>query len=125
MKKCIYTKKDESNATFTSEEHIFPRCIGGLNKLHKDWVSTEFNNAISKCEKDFSREYPLIVLPRMLLGSTGRAGNHGQAGIGFLLSPDTEELTLGYIKDGQPTSIPQISIFIPPFEEKIPISCTE
>lgn len=118
MQKCIYTKKDGSNATFTSEEHIFPRCIGGVNTLNKDWVSTEFNNDISKCEKVFARAYPLVAMPRMLLGSTGRAGNHGQAGISFLLSPDTRELTLGYIKDGQPISIPQISIFIPPFEEK-------
>lgn len=118
MQKCIYTKKDGSNATFTSEEHIFPRCIGGVNTLTKDWVSTEFNNAISKCEKVFARTYPLVAIPRILLGSTGRAGNHGQAGIDFLKSPDTGELTLGYIKAGQPISIPQISIFIPPFEGK-------
>lgn len=118
MKKCIYTKKDESKSTFTSEEHIFPRCIGGMTTLNKDWVSTEFNNKISKCEKVFARTYPLVAMPRMLLGSTGRVGNHGQAGIGFLKSPDMGELTLGYIKDGQPSSISQISIFIPPFEGK-------
>lgn len=118
MKKCIYTKKDESNATFTSEEHIFPRCIGGMTTLNKDWVSTEFNNAISKYEKDFARVYPPVVLPRMLLGSEGRTNNHGQAGIGFLKSPDTGKLTLGYVKAGQLISIPQIFIFIPPFEGK-------
>lgn len=115
-KKCIYTRKDESNATFNSAEHIFPRCIGGVKTLDKDWVSTEFNNAISKCEMAFAREYPMILMPRMILGSESRKSNQGQAGIGFLKSLDAERLTLGYIKDGQPVNITQISVCIPPFE---------
>lgn len=117
MKKCIYTRKDESNATFNSAEHIFPRCIGGIKTLNKDWVSAEFNNAISKCELAFAREYLMVIMPRMILGSEGRKNNRGQAGISFLKSLNKERLTLGYIKGGYPLSIPQISICIPPFKE--------
>lgn len=38
MSKCIYTGVDESTGTFESEEHIFPKCIGGVHTLPKGWV---------------------------------------------------------------------------------------
>lgn len=113
MKKCIYTKKDETNATFTSAEHIFPRCIGGVNTLDKEWVCDEFNNEMSKCEQTFAREYPPISLSRAIFGPEGRKSHHGQAGVSFLKSPETGQLTLGYIKGRAPISIPQFVVEIP------------
>ena len=62
MKKCIYTLNDETNATFNSREHILPRSIGGIGTLNKHWVCDDFNNYISKAEREFARQYPLIAL---------------------------------------------------------------
>lgn len=113
MKKCIYTKKDESSATFTSAEHIFPRCIGGVNTLDKEWVCDEFNNEMSKCEQTFAREYPPISLSRAIFGPEGRKSHHGQASVSFLKSPEMGQLTIGYIKGRAPISIPQFVVEIP------------
>lgn len=113
MKKCIYTKKDESSATFTSAEHIFPRCIGGVNTLDKEWVCDEFNNEMSKCEQTFAREYPPISFSRAIFESEGRKSHHGQAGVSSLKSLETGQLTLGYIKGVASISIPQVAVEIP------------
>lgn len=118
MRKCIYTKKDETNATFTSAEHIFPRCIGGVEKLDKDWVCNEFNQTMSKCEQTFAQEYPPILLSRMIFGTKGRKNHHGQAGVSILISQETGQVTLGYVKDGTPIKIPQVVVEIPPFNGK-------
>lgn len=119
MKKCIYTKKDETNATFTSAEHIFPRCIGGLNTLDKNWVCDDFNNAMSMCEQVFAREYLPISFARMIFGPEGRKSHHGQAGVSFLKSLETGQLTLGYPKEGTPISIPQVAVEIPTWGGKL------
>lgn len=118
MRKCIYTQKDETNATFTSAEHIFPRCIGGVEKLDKDWVCDEFNQTMSKYEQAFAQEYLPILLSRMIFGTKGRKNHHGQAGVSFLISQETGQVTLGYIKEGNPIIIPQVIVEIPPFNGK-------
>lgn len=65
MNKCIYTNKDDSNATFKSAEHVFPKCIGGQYCLPRGFVSDQINNEFSKIELTFARENPIIVLNRM------------------------------------------------------------
>lgn len=108
MKKCIYTLCDEAQAKFESGEHIIPRCIGGSVKLDKEWVSEDFNNKISKAEREFARMYPLITLPRMMDGPTGRKEHHGRMGVGFLKIRGTDQLQLGYIDEGVPRTIWQL-----------------
>jgi len=50
MAYCIYSGADEKSANFNDSEHIFPKCIGGVNCLPKGWVSDEVNNTLSKLE---------------------------------------------------------------------------
>lgn len=35
---CIYSGKDETVETFSSAEHIFPKCIEGVQTLPNGWV---------------------------------------------------------------------------------------
>lgn len=114
MKKCIYTLNDGTNATFNSKEHILPRSIGGIGTLNNHWVCDDFNNYISKAEREFARKYPLITLPRMMNVSTGRKEHVGKLGVGFILIPEVEEsLQLGYIAEGKPRIMNQIVVSIP------------
>ena len=114
MKKCIYTLNDETNATFNSREHILPCSIGGIGTLNKHWVCDDFNNYISKAEREFARQYPLITLPRMMNVSTGRKEHMGKLGVGFILISEVEEsLQLGYIAEGKPRVVNQIIASIP------------
>lgn len=108
MKKCIYTLKDENEATFSSSEHIFSKSIGGTRTLPKDWVSDEFNALMSPLERKFSRENPLITIRRMFEGPVGRKNHSGKFGVSFMKTLPTDELELGYIEDGTPIVIPQI-----------------
>lgn len=108
MKKCIYTLKDENEATFSSSEHIFPKSIGGTRTLPKDWVSDEFNALMSPLERKFSRDTPLITIRRMFEGPVGRKNHSGKFGVSFMKTLPTDELELGYIEDGKPIVIPQI-----------------
>ena len=108
MNKCIYTLKTDGEATFDSGEHIFPKGIGGTVKLDKGWVSKEFNNKISSAEREFLRKYPLVVLPRIFEGSSGRKEHKGKLGVSFVKELDTNELKLGYIERNIPIIIPQI-----------------
>ena len=117
MEKCIYTKKTKKNASFESEEHIIPRCIGGIRTLDKGFVSDEFNNAMSESEKYFSREYPLVVLPRMMYGPKGRKSHSGKSNLSFLKSVEEEFIQLGYIEGGTPQPIPQIIVHVIPKKE--------
>lgn len=117
MEKCIYTKKTRKHASFESAEHIFPRCIGGIRKLEKGYVSDEFNNAISDAEKYFSQEYPLVLLPRMMYGPRGRKSHHGKSNLSFLKSVEDEFIQLGYIEDGTPHPIPQVIVQVIPKKE--------
>ena len=108
MNKCIYTLKTDTETTFNSCEHIFPCSIGGVNKLDKGWVSDEFNNEISKAEREFLRKYVLIILPRMFDGPDGRKGHKGKIGVSFMKERDTDNVKLGYIERGIPAIMPQI-----------------
>ena len=45
MKKCIYTKKYASNATFNSTEHIFPRCSMEIT-LNADNIPKELQGVL-------------------------------------------------------------------------------
>lgn len=117
MKKCIYTLKDETEATF-SKEHIFPCSIGGTETLPKDWVSQEFNNLISSAEREFSRNEPFIVLPRMINPHTGRNSNRGIVGVGFLQNKAENILLLGYISESIPSPISQLIIEISDLNNK-------
>lgn len=113
MKKCIYTLKDETQANFNSKEHIFPRSIGGINTLPKDWISDEFNSMMSPLERNFSRENLLIMLPRIFDGPNGRKNHSGKLGVSFMKKLDTNNLELGYIEKGQPMVIPQVKFSYP------------
>lgn len=108
MKKCIYTLKDDNEATFNEKEHIFPKSIGGTNTLPNGWVSDEFNNEMSKLERKFFRENPLMVIPRVFEKQTGRKNHTGKLGVSFLKKLNTNELVLGYIENGHPHVIPQM-----------------
>ena len=111
MNRCIYTGVDDSSSTFHSAEHIFPKCIGGVNCLPKGWVSDAVNNAFSKLELSFARSNPTVVLNRMFLSQIGRKKHTNRDLIGvFENLNDTSDYSLGYIRDGTPFPINQIII---------------
>lgn len=121
MEKCIYTKKTGKETSFTSEEHVIPKCIGGIKKLKKGFVSDEFNNAISKAEEQFSREYPMVVLPRMMYGPKGRKSHSGKSNLSFLKSMEDNFIQLGYIENGKPCPALQLIVGINPKNEEAAI----
>ncbi|WP_066302082.1 hypothetical protein [Bacillus sp. FJAT-29937] len=116
MKFCIYFKKTEPEVSFSSEEHIFPAGIGGIQKLPMEYVSHNCNNGFSGMELSFMRN-SLIALPRQFVGP-GKRGNLNpmnatQGPISLmkgLASPNSIEL--GYLSLGIPYSISQIKIDI-------------
>lgn len=110
MNRCIYLRGKSSNQKFSSEEHVFPRCIGGTKKIHKGMVSDEFNNAISKAEKEFAQLYPLVILPRMKYGPQGRKKHLGIFSVGFLQYEGLDFLQIGYIENGEIINIPQVVV---------------
>lgn len=67
MNKCIYTLKTDFEATFSQQEHIFSAGICGIKKLPNGYVSDEFNNAISRIEREFMHNTP-IMLDRVFEG---------------------------------------------------------
>lgn len=70
--KCIYSLKDDSNATFNTSEHIFPKFLGGIHTLDKGLVCDEVNQMFSSYEMSFARNNPLVAISRMLYGPSGR-----------------------------------------------------
>lgn len=111
MNCCIYTGFDDSTATFRSAEHIFPKCIGGVNCLPKGWVSDAVNNSFSKLELSFARTNPGVVLNRMFLPHVGRKSHTNRDLIGvFENLNDNSDYSLGYIRNGTPFPINQIVI---------------
>lgn len=111
MNYCIYTGVDDSTGTFHSAEHIFPKCIGGMNCLPKGWVSDAVNNSFSKLELSFARTNPGVVLNRMFLPSVGRKNHTNRDLIGvFENLNDNSDYSLGYIRNGTPFPINQIVI---------------
>ena len=133
--RCIYSGKDKTSETFSSAEHIFPKCIGGIQTLPKGWVCDSVNNSFSSLELRFARQNPSVAIPRMFLPTTGRRKHKNRNLIGvFRNTLDSNDYSLGYISNGTPTSINQIrinaqfpvadnelvtiSIVIPPHESK-------
>lgn len=103
---CIYSKRNAQDATFTSQEHIIPKSIGGIYKLPLGWVCDEVNGIFSKCERNFVHENPLIAIPRMFFGPTGRK-NHKKSGVSFAREDDGK-IVLCYIENGFPIIVNQI-----------------
>lgn len=97
MNKCIYSLKDAKSVSFDAREHIFPKYIGGVETLPEGWVSKEFNNEISKSEREFARNETWIVLPRILNPSMGYKQNRGIVGMGFLTPVNNPIILLGYM----------------------------
>lgn len=106
---CLYYK-DRSGLTYTSGEHIFPAAIGGIEKLPHDFVSSEFNNDISKLELDFIRN-SFVSVARQVEGP----GKRGKLADRFATkSPviviesvaDKSILGLGFLKKGRLYEIP-------------------
>lgn len=111
MSKCIYTGVDESTGTFESEEHIFPKCIGGVHTLPKGWVCDSVNNSLSGVERCFARDNPTVALSRMFFRKMGRKKHKNRNLIGvFKNTNNPEDFALGYISDGVPYSINQVCI---------------
>jgi len=113
---CIYTKMDDTNATFKSGEHIFLAAIGGKRKLPVSYVSHEINNLFSKIELQFSRE-SVIALNRALQGPGKRgsleANNASESKVCLTYSNQLDgnmRYALGYIKQAKPRSITQFII---------------
>lgn len=111
MALCIYSGADETTDTFSSAEHIFPKCIGGIQTLPKGWVCDSVNNSLSSLELKFARQNPSVAIPRMFLPQTGRRKHKNRNLIGvFRNTMDSSDYSLGYISNGTPLSINQLCI---------------
>lgn len=108
MNKCIYTNRDDADATFISAEHVFPKCIGGLYCLPRGFVSDQINNEFSKIELTFARENPIVVLSRMFYKRLGRTKHKNRDKISVFKDAGTSKLTLGYIIDARPICLDQV-----------------
>jgi len=108
---CIYYSQRQ-DLTYTSEEHIILGGLGGIGKLHRDYVSTEFNNDISKLEQLYLRE-SIVSWQRLIVGP-GKRGSlsekkQSKSKVHILLSTaDRDELSLGFVKGGKAYVIPHI-----------------
>jgi hypothetical protein len=101
--KCIYSKQDDSTATFFSAEHIIPKCIGGIRCLPKGWVSDEINNGFSVLELNFARNNPVVSIHKMFDPDIGRKKHKNRYKVGiFIDRENTSELSLGYMKNATP-----------------------
>lgn len=100
---CIYSKRNETNASFKTKEHIIPKCIGGIDCLPLGWVSDEVNNEFSSLEVEFARNNPLITINRMFETNTGRKKHKNRERIA--LFEDEDGYGLGYIIEGRPIPI--------------------
>ena len=116
MNKCIYTNKDDADATFISAEHVFPKCIGGLYCLPKGFVSDQINNEFSKIELTFARENPIISLNRIFYKRFGRIKHKNRYKISVFKDAETSKLSLGYILDAKPICLDQV--ILPNITEK-------
>ena len=88
MLKCIYSGADETAATFSEQEHIFPKCIGGVRCLPLGYVSDEVNQSFSKMELGFARENPIVVTRRMFSPPMGRKKHTNREKIGIMRDTD-------------------------------------
>jgi len=115
QKLCIYLKETEPIVTFKSGEHIFPAGIGGLQKLPKEYVSHDANNAFSSMEGHVMKR-SLLALARQFYGP-GKRGNitnfkkATKSTISLMSSKvNPTVIKFGYISLGKPYFISQIKI---------------
>lgn len=106
---CIYYK-DHTNLTYDSQEHIIPAGLGGNKKLPKEYVSSQFNNAISALELDFLRN-SIISINRQLIGP-GKRGklsdkNATKSKVHVLFHPDGY-YGLAFVKKSRQYIIPHV-----------------
>lgn len=111
--KCIYSLKDESNATFNTSEHIFPKFLGGIHTLDRGLVCDEVNQMFSSYEMSFARNNPLVAISRMFYGPSGRP-KHDKKDIVTFCQVQDGTIKLGYIVKGIPKIINQMHV---------PLSC--
>ena len=111
MPKCIFSGADETTATFSEREHIFPKCIGGVRCLPLGYVSDEVNQSFSKMELGFARENPIVVTRRMFSPPMGRKKHTNREKIGIMR--DTDHGTgyhLGIVRNCTPISLDQLVV---------------
>lgn len=110
---CIYYN-DCSFLHYTSQEHIFPAGVGGIQKLPKGYVSDEFNNNISKLEQSFLRDSP-ISAARQIEGP-GKRGKMSDkyattSAVHIIMNSESQKISgLGYIKLGKTILIPSVIV---------------
>jgi hypothetical protein len=112
---CIYYS-GRNNLHYDSGEHIFPAGIGGKRMLPIGYVSSEFNNDISKLEQEFMRD-SFVAMGREIEGP----GKRGKLGGKYATKSkvhvvknvsDTAMFALGYVKQGKSYEIPHIALDI-------------
>jgi len=108
MNICIYTRNDDSTTTFNSAEHIIPKSIGGIRCLPKGWVSDEVNNRFSRLELEFSRENPIVAIPRMFVPNMGRKKHKNREKVCVFSYHDNSQISLGYMKNAKPFPLQQV-----------------
>ena len=99
--------KTKPDVTFLKKEHIFPKCIGGVNTLEKGVVSDQANELFSPLEKSFVRNSPIIYMSRALIGPQGRK-KHDKKDSVMIMKADNGEYCLGYLNLGKPVVIDQV-----------------
>lgn len=112
--KCIYSLKNETDATFNSSEHIFPKFLGGIHTLDKGLVCDEVNQMFSPYEMYFARNNPFVVISRMFYGPLGRT-KHNKKNIVTFCQTQDNIIKLGYIIKGVPKIINQLHISLNAF----------
>lgn len=105
---CIYYD-DKENLTYTSQEHIFPAGLGGIEMLPSGYVSDKANNYFSKMETVMMNE-SLAAIARMFHGPGSRGKNKIGDPMISVMSDDNGVHSLGYIFLGKPYTIPHILI---------------
>lgn len=111
MPKCIYTGADETTASFSDREHIFPKCIGGVRCLPLGYVSDEVNRAFSKLELGFARENPVVATRRMFSPAMGRKKHTNRERVGVMQDTDHRTgFSLGVMRNGTPISLNQLIV---------------
>lgn len=111
MSQCIYTGATEKTESFRNSEHIFPKCIGGIETLPKGWVCDRINNSFSSLERSLARDNPLVAITRMFLPPMGRKKHKNRNRIAILQNiSEPNDYSLGYISNGTPYPICQLCI---------------
>jgi hypothetical protein len=108
---CIYYTK-RTDLHYDSAEHIVPAAIGGIATLPKEYVSQEFNTAISGLEQDFIRE-GMIALARPVIGPGKRGslsqGKATKSKVQVIRDvKDTSSIALGYFSLKKTYEIPHL-----------------